>query len=534
MNTLIQAMLRIRVLSLLFHGFLAAVGGLLLLGLVWTPLLAQTKPVTTTIYLPLTSGQQVVYLPVVKGSDPQPVRKKIMPVYGLVGRIERMSNRSYEFSLSTPNGKAYALLGVTPAIETKLGESVTTALQSVVKVWGTLYQADTPQQPSYIVVTDVVFSGQPAATTPAPKATAPATLPTAIGKFDQVNLRSGPGQSYARSGFIAQGETCPITGRNSAATWIQLTCANGMLGWIEPRFVTVQGTVGAAPSVQPVLTPTITSAALPAPAQPTPVPYNFRGWRTLFYGNTQLAGVPLAVDDLPAIDFNWRNAAPRAGVPADYFSVSFDRTMEFAAGFYLFTIEADDGVRVMLDNQVFVDQWTGMAGQVLRIGRTLSGQHDLRVEYNDQGGAARVVVNIQQATQPLRWDAAYFVTPGASSGTLIAQNEPDSTVYRLDYNWGAGGPWGAPADNWSARWIGQFRFDAGNYTFYAQAEDGLRLSIDGLLVLNKWGDGYGEVRNRFVGIGAGEHTINVEYFDRLGNAQLRVWWVKETTTSSPQ
>lgn len=534
MNTLMKANLCIRVFSRLSRCLLTTACGLLLSALLWNPSLAQTKPVTTTLYLPLTAGQQVVYLPVVEGSDPQPARNKAMPVYGLVGRIERVSKRSYDFYLSTPNGRVYALLGATAVIETKLGESLAEALQPAVKVWGTLFPADTPQQPSYIVVTDVVYSGKPAAATPVPKATATSVLPTAIGKFDQVNLRSGPGQTYARTGSIAQGEICQITGRNSAATWIQLTCVNGIAGWIEPRFVTIQGTVSTAPQVQPVSTPTMTPVAFPTPTQPTPAPYNFRGWRTLFFGNTQLAGVPLAVDDLPEIDFNWRNAAPRTGVPSDYFSVSFDRSMEFSPGFYLFMIEADDGVRVLLDNQIVVDQWTGMAGQVLRIGRPLSGRHDLRVEYNDQGGAARLLVNIQQATQPMRWEAAYFVTPGASSGTFIAQNEPDGAAYRLDYNWGAGGPMGAPADNWSARWVGQFRFDGGNYTFYAQAEDGVRLSIDGLLVLNKWGDGYGEVRNRFAGVGAGEHTIVVEYFDRSGNAQLRAWWVKDPTTASPQ
>jgi len=55
----------------------------------------------------------------------------------------------------------------------------------------------------------------------------------------------------------------------------------------------------------------------------------------------------------------------------------------------------------------------------------------------------------------------------------------------------------------------------------------VRLYLDDTLVLDKWVDGYGEVRNRFVGVGGGDHRVRVEYYQRAGNARIRVWWIRE-------
>jgi hypothetical protein len=126
----------------------------------------------------------------------------------------------------------------------------------------------------------------------------------------------------------------------------------------------------------------------------------------------------------------------------------------------------------------------------------------------------------------VRWAATYTGLQGP--GSLLQQMEPDGGAFPLDYNWGNGSPAGAPADNWMARWEARYPFTAGTWLFFAQADDGVRLFVDGILVLDKWSDGYGEVRNRFVGIGAGDHTIRVEYYQRTGTARVRVWWLRET------
>ena len=69
-----------------------------------------------------------------------------------------------------------------------------------------------------------------------------------------------------------------------------------------------------------------------------------------------------------------------------------------------------------------------------------------------------------------------------------------------------------------------FYFAAGDYTFATQVDDGARIYIDNILVVDAWSDGPKERSNRFNGIGVGYHNIRVEYYEQTGNAYVRAWW----------
>ena len=86
----------------------------------------------------------------------------------------------------------------------------------------------------------------------------------------------------------------------------------------------------------------------------------------------------------------------------------------------------------------------------------------------------------------------------------------------------------------SARWRGEFEFDEGNYFFRATADDGVRVYLDGLMIIDQWRDGYKDVSNRFVGVGEGLHTVEVEYYERSGQAVMKLWWYKDTRDTGPQ
>ena len=103
----------------------------------------------------------------------------------------------------------------------------------------------------------------------------------------------------------------------------------------------------------------------------------------------------------------------------------------------------------------------------------------------------------------------------------------------LDYDWEGSSPLPEVlgVDNWSARWVGQFRFNYATYVFRAIADDGVRIYIDDQLVVDGWRDGYNDVTNRFFAVGAGIHTMRVEYYERTGNESLRVWWYEDIANS---
>jgi hypothetical protein len=329
-----------------------------------------------------------------------------------------------------------------------------------------------------------------------------------------------------------------VTGRNQTRTWLQLTCADGQQGWVDARLVDVQGDAAGVLVVNPV-TPTPVPT-VPAPtATPTPSPVVFSGWRTELFNNVGLTGSPVAIVDVPNINFNWGAGGP-SQLSADGFSIRFSRRISVVPAFYQFTAQADDGIRIWVDGRLILNAWPANPSQSYTVGQVLTGNHDIRVEYYEQTGLATVRMDYAPATDGSTWQASYYYGVNPTGNPAFQQQEARGPI-PLDYNWSVGspnsnvlGPNVLGNDYWSARWQGEFNFEGGNFAFQANADDGIRLYLDGLLVLDQWRDGYKEVRNRVLGVGPGEHTVIVEYYERTGNASIRVWWYRDSAYVGPQ
>ncbi len=126
-------------------------------------------------------------------------------------------------------------------------------------------------QPTAVV--EAPPEAQPAAEQPTPTEAAPvptdppATEPVVI-LAQTMNVRGGPGTSYAIIGAGNTGQQFTVTGKNPQGDWWQINY-NGQTGWVYGPLVTAQntGSVAIAANI-PQLPPTAT----PRPAQPTPVP----------------------------------------------------------------------------------------------------------------------------------------------------------------------------------------------------------------------------------------------------------------------
>ena len=97
---------------------------------------------------------------------------------------------------------------------------------------------------------------------------------------------------------------------------------------------------------------------------------------------------------------------------------------------------------------------------------------------------------------------------------------------QIDFNWGWGSPdYRVAGDHFSARWTGSVRFDSSRtYTFSARSDDGVRVWVDDALVIDGW---YDHAPLTFSGnrwLGAGDHYIRVEYYERAGTAEIDFWW----------
>jgi glucose/arabinose dehydrogenase len=99
----------------------------------------------------------------------------------------------------------------------------------------------------------------------------------------------------------------------------------------------------------------------------------------------------------------------------------------------------------------------------------------------------------------------------------------------LDFNWGNGSPF-TPfigADNFAIRWLGDIEpWVTGNYFFYLTADDGVRLWINDILVIDSWIPSDGETRTSipiFLESGL-RYPIRVEYNEIGGGALIHLEW----------
>ena len=57
----------------------------------------------------------------------------------------------------------------------------------------------------------------------------------------------------------------------------------------------------------------------------------------------------------------------------------------------------------------------------------------------------------------------------------------------------------------------------------------MRVTIDQTVIIDAWADGPLDRTNRFIGIGAGQHTITVEFYKRIGAGYVQTWWYRDTS-----
>lgn len=87
----------------------------------------------------------------------------------------------------------------------------------------------------------------PPQSTPAPTAPESSTTgPFARIAVNDLNVRAGPGTSYAVLGTLALGSQVSVTGRTADDTWLAISFSN-TTGWIFRELVTVEGDLSAVP-----------------------------------------------------------------------------------------------------------------------------------------------------------------------------------------------------------------------------------------------------------------------------------------------
>ncbi|WP_246553306.1 PA14 domain-containing protein [Paenibacillus tritici] len=118
--------------------------------------------------------------------------------------------------------------------------------------------------------------------------------------------------------------------------------------------------------------------------------------------------------------------------------------------------------------------------------------------------------------------AEYFTNMTLSGDPAVVRTDAV-----LDFNWRQGSPDAAIGiDFFSVRWSGKIKpLYTETYQIYTTSDDGIRVRVNGELVIDSWVKQSGTERSGSISLTAGElYDIQVEYYENQGDAKARLMW----------
>ena len=279
-----------------------------------------------------------------------------------------------------------------------------------------------------------------------------------------------------------------------------------------------------------ISTATTTDTLIGAPAQ-NPVQQSSPYWLGEYFNNPNLAGRPIIRRVTRQVLFNWGTASPSRYIKRDNFSVRWSWPSVFVTGVYRISARVDDGIRVYVDNRLVIDDWREGSARDISADVSLSGAHLIKVEYFERTGFAYINVNVAPvSTLPItatpipaappeainaNWRGEYF-----NNINLIGTPSLVRGDNAVNFDWGNGSPSSLiQPDNFSVRWTG--RLPAGNYRLILRVDDGVRMFINGGLVIDSWIDAPARDVSTVLTLVSPADT-RIEYYEHGGGALIQM------------
>jgi len=117
----------------------------------------------------------------------------------------------------------------------------------------------------------------------------------------------------------------------------------------------------------------------------------------------------------------------------------------------------------------------------------------------------------------------YFAN-SKDGGGIPTASEIDSLI---NFNWNGGSPInGVDGSNWAGEWTGQVQaMTTGTYTFYTNSDDGVRVWINGQLVIDDFSYHAPTMDQGTIKLVAGQkYSIDIKYFQGGGGSVLQLFW----------
>ncbi len=251
----------------------------------------------------------------------------------------------------------------------------------------------------------------------------------------------------------------------------------------------------------------------------------------------------------PQVNFDWKRLSPDSTMPLNNFSVRWSGKVESQyTGVYTFSTNTDDGARLRVNGQQIIDDWQDHTLQENKgtIALEAGKQYDISFEYYDSK---------DDASAQLLWETPYgrkeliptvqlyptqlsdlIPSPRGNgtglSGEYYADKKLTSRVLtrtdaRINFNWKSASPDPqVPVDRFSARWSGFVEPQyTGQYTFSTNTDDGSRLWVNGVKIVDQWNDHTVQENKGVITLEAGKkYSVVFEYYDSVGDAVAQLLW----------
>jgi hypothetical protein len=190
-------------------------------------------------------------------------------------------------------------------------------------------------------------------------------------------------------------------GKSVGSQNYQVVAVEGWGGSSGSANVTV-GSGGTNPTPEPTTVPTSVPTNPPqetveptSTPGPTSLPGSGNGLLGEYFTGTDLSNLVLTRTD-PVLDMDWGQGSPDESISSDNFSIRWTGKIEARSSeTYTITTRSDDGMRVWINNQQIINDWSEHAASAdTEVSGTVSmqmgQQYDIRVEYFESGGDASV------------------------------------------------------------------------------------------------------------------------------------------------
>ena len=124
--------------------------------------------------------------------------------------------------------------------------------------------------------------------------------------------------------------------------------------------------------------------------------------------------------------------------------------------------------------------------------------------------------------------AKYYSNPGSGSSPDFGYFVYETAVEMIDNNWGMNGPGnGVGNDDFQVKWTGGIYAETtGSYQFRSYTDDGLRLYIDGQLIIDHWYDMGATNFYATIELTKGVHGFEFQYYDNSYGATAYLYWTQ--------